>query len=138
MAAEITTPGEGRLRALMGLSSNIVTTSPGAAHTAAAVDEPDLMASLEPYITEARRPAHWILPPALWLEREEMPIVTQGQYLIPNAQWVAPVVPPRADARTDAWIIDQIARRLGILALAVPGGQLLAKLGLRIQPHHVI
>jgi anaerobic selenocysteine-containing dehydrogenase len=138
MAAEITTPGEGRLRALIGLSSNIVTSSPGAAHTAAALDELDLMVWLDPYVTETSRHAHWILPPALWLEREELPIFTQGQSLIPNAQWVAPVVPPRGDARSDAWIIDQIARRLGILALAVPGGQLLAKLGLRIQPHTVI
>ncbi|MEV4154940.1 molybdopterin-dependent oxidoreductase [Nocardia salmonicida] len=138
LAAEITTPGEGRLRALIGMSSNIVTSSPGSAHTADALDQLDLMVWLDPYITETSRHAHWILPPALFLEREEMPIFTQGQSLTPNAQWVAPVVPPRGQARSDAWIIDQIARRLGILALALPGGRLMAKLGLRIQPHTLI
>ncbi|MEY1673138.1 molybdopterin-dependent oxidoreductase [Gordonia sp. ABKF26] len=138
LAEEITTPGEGRLRALIGLSSNIVTSSPGSARTAAALDQLDLMVWLDPYVTETSRHAHWILPPALWLEREGMPIFTQGQSLIPNAQWVGPVVAPRGEARSDAWIVDQIARRLGILPLAVPGGQLLAKLGLRIQPHTVI
>jgi anaerobic selenocysteine-containing dehydrogenase len=135
---EITTPGRGKLRALIALSTNLVTTSPGSAKTAAALDELDLMVSLDPYITETSRHAHWILPPALWLEREQMPIFTQTQALIPHAQWVAPVVPPRGEARDDAWIIDQIARRLGIMPLTIPGGQLLGKLGVRPKPHLMV
>lgn len=131
---EITTPGVGKLRALIGMSSNLVNSSPGTDRNAAALDQLDLMVWLDPYITETSMHAHWILPPALWLEREQMPIFTQAQALIPHAQWVAPVVPPRGQARTDAWIIDQIARRIGILPLSLPGGQLLAKLGIRIKP----
>lgn len=138
LAAEITTPGDGQLRALIGTSSNLVTSSPDSAETAAALAELDLMVWLDPYVTETSRHAHWILPPALWLEREQMPIFTQAQALIPHAQWVAPVVSPRGQARSDAWIIDQIAKRLGVLPLALPGGQLLAKFGLRVKPHTLI
>jgi len=135
---EITTPGKGKLRALIALSSNLVASSPGSAKTADALDQLDLMVSLDPYITETSRHAHWILPPSLWLEREQMPIFTQSQALIPHAQWVAPVVTPRGEARDDAWIIDEIARRLGIMPLPVPGGQLLGKLGIRLKPHVMV
>lgn len=138
LAEEITTPGNGKLRALIGLSSNLVTSSPASTKTADALDQLDLMVWLDPYVTETSKHAHWILPPALWLEREQMPIFTQSQALIPHAQWVAPVVTPRGEARDDAWIIDQIARRMGILPLPLPGGQLLAKVGIRIKPHVMV
>jgi formate dehydrogenase len=90
--------------------------------TAAALDELDLMVALDPYITETSRHAHWILPPALWLEREQVPFFTQAQALIPHAQWVAPVVAPRGEAREDWWILDQIARRIGLPIVPIPGG----------------
>ncbi|WP_082690238.1 molybdopterin-dependent oxidoreductase [Mycobacterium sp. M26] len=131
---EITTPGPGKLRALITMSSNLVTSAPDSAKSAAALERLDVMIALDPYITETSRHAHWLLPPALWLEREQIPIFTQGQTTEPNAQWVSPVVPPRDEAREDWWIIDQIARRLGLAASAAPGAQLLAKLGVRLSP----
>lgn len=134
LPAEITTPGPGRLRALITMSSNLVTSAPDSAKSAVALRELDLMVALDPYITETSRLADWVLPPALWLEREQIPIFTQGQTTEPNAQWVSPVVPPRGEAREDWWIIDQIARRLGLAASAAPGAQLLAKLGIRLSP----
>ncbi|MDQ4114562.1 MAG: molybdopterin-dependent oxidoreductase, partial [Actinomycetota bacterium] len=138
LAKEITTPGEGKLRALIGLSSNIVTSGPASAQTAAALDQLDLMVSLDPYVTETTRHAHWILPPTLWLEREQMPIYTQAQSTVPNAQWVPPVVAPRGEARDDSWILDQIARRIGLVPSGAPGAQLLGKLGIRPQPRHLM
>jgi len=135
---EITTPGEGKLRALFGLSSNIVTSAPGSAGTAAALGELDLMVWLDPYVTETSRHAHWILPPTLWLEREQMPIFTQSQATVPHAQWVAPVVAGAGESRDDAWIIEEIARRVGIVPVSLPGAQLLGRLGIRPQPRHLI
>lgn len=135
---EITTPGDGRLRALFGLSSNIVTSAPGSGDTAAALAELDLMVWLDPYVTETSRHADWILPPTLWLEREQMPIFTQSQATVPHAQWVAPVVAGAGESRDDAWIIDEIARRVGIVPIGLPGAQLLGRLGIRPQPRHLI
>lgn len=134
LPGEITTPGRGRLRALLTMSSNLVTSAPDSATVAAALDELDVMVALDPYITETTKHADWILPPALWLEREQIPIFTQNQATEPNAQWVAPVVAPRGQAREDWWIIDQIARRIGLVASAAPGAQVLAKLGVRPTP----
>ncbi|MGX1811158.1 molybdopterin-dependent oxidoreductase [Nocardia sp. NPDC055321] len=138
LAEEITTPGKGQLRALIAMSTNLAATAPDSAKTAAALDELELMVALDPYLSETSRRAHWILPPALWLEREQMPIFTQAQSLVPHGQWVAPVVPPRGEAREDAWIIDQIARRIGLVASAVPGAKFLAALGIRIPPYLMV
>ena len=138
VADEITTPGPGRLRALIGMSSNLVTSAPGSAATAAALDQLDLMVWLDPYVTETSRHAHWILPPTLWLEREQMPIFTQSQATVPHAQWVAPVVPPRGDARDDAWILDRLAAELGLAPASIPGAQLLGRLGIRPRPATLI
>lgn len=135
---EITTPGAGKLRALFGLSSNVVTSAPGSAEVAAALGELDLMVWLDPYLTETSRHAHWVLPPTLWLEREQMPIFTQSQATVPNAQWVAPVVEGAGESRDDAWIIEEIARRIGINPVGVPGAQLLGRLGIRPKPRHLI
>lgn len=138
IAEEITTPGKGQLRALIGMSSNIVTSAPGSSQTAAALDQLDLMVWLDPYVTETSRHAHWILPPSLWLEREHMPIFTQSQSTVPNAQWVAPLVDAPGEARHDRWILDRLARELGIAATGLPGAATLARLGIRPGPATLI
>jgi formate dehydrogenase len=138
LPAEITTPGQGRLRALIGMSSNIVTSAPGSEETAAALDQLDLMVWLDPYVTETSRHAHWILPPTLWLEREQLPIFTQSQSTVPNAQWVAPIADPRGDARDDSWILDQIARQIGLVPTGIPGAATLARIGIRPKPGTLI
>ncbi|MEW5809170.1 MAG: molybdopterin-dependent oxidoreductase [Actinomycetota bacterium] len=134
LAREITTPGRGQLRALIAMSSNMVTSAPDNAETAAALRHLELMVSLDPYITETSRLAHWILPPTLWLEREQLPVFTQAQSTVPNAQWVSPVLPPRGQARDDWWILDQIARRLGIVPSVAPAARALGRLGFRPSP----
>ncbi len=64
---EIRTPGQGQLRALLIASGNIATTSCASGDVGAALDELDLLISLDPYITETNQRAHYILPPTLWL-----------------------------------------------------------------------
>jgi anaerobic selenocysteine-containing dehydrogenase len=131
---EITTPGPGQLRALVAMSSNMVTSAPDSAQMAEALTNLDLMVSLDPYITETSRLAHWILPPTLWLEREQLPVFTQAQSTVPNAQWVSPILRPQGQARDDWWILDQIARRIGIVPSVAPAARILGKLGFRPTP----
>ena len=131
---EITTPGRGQLRALVAMSSNMVTSAPESSTTADALAQLDLMVSLDPYVTETSRLAHWILPPTLWLEREQLPVFTQAQSTVPNAQWVKPILPPRGQARDDWWILDQIARRIGIVPSVAPAARALGRLGFRPTP----
>jgi anaerobic selenocysteine-containing dehydrogenase len=134
---EITTPGRGQLRALIAMSSNMVTSAPDSDATSDALSQLDLMVSLDPYITETSALAHWILPPTLWLEREQLPVFTQAQSTVPNAQWVAPILVPRGQARDDWWILDQIARRIGIVPSVAPAARMLGRLGFRPKPSTV-
>jgi anaerobic selenocysteine-containing dehydrogenase len=131
---EITTPGPGQLRAMLVASGNIVTSSPASDQIEDALQELDLLISLDPYITETSRLAHYVLPPALWIERDGMPIFTQSNSAVPYAQWVPATVTPPSGVREDWWIIDQIAKRIGVVPLNAPGAQLLGRLGIRPKP----
>lgn len=128
---EIRTPGKGQLRVMLVVGANPASSNPAAQDLRAAFGELDLLISQDIYINETSRMAHYILPSAVWIEREGMPIFTQAHSGVPNAQWVGPTVPARGEAREDGWIIDQIARRIGVVPADFPGAQLLGKLGLR-------
>ncbi|MDN5863366.1 MAG: molybdopterin-dependent oxidoreductase, partial [Salinisphaera sp.] len=131
---EITTPGKGQLRAMLIVGANPATSSPAAGELTAAFQQLDLLVSLDVYVTETSRLADYILPPTTWLEREGFPIFTQSHSGVPHAQWVRPTVAARGEARDDAWVMDEIAKRIGIVPADFPGAQLLGKLGLRPTP----
>ncbi|GAA0613062.1 molybdopterin-dependent oxidoreductase [Sporichthya brevicatena] len=134
MPREITTPGPGQLRALVTVATNLATTSPNSPEMERALADLDLFVSLDPYLTETNRHAHYVLPPKLLLEREGFPLFGQLHYGVPNAQWTDELVTPPPGARDDWWILDQICKRIGLLPSPAPGAQLMGKLGLRLPP----
>lgn len=131
---EIRTPGKGQLRAMLIVGANPATSSPAAGELRDAFGELDLLISMDVYMTETSRLAHYILPPTVWLEREGFPIFTQSHAGVPHAQWVGATVAPRGDVRDDAWTMDEISKRIGIVPADFPGAQMLGKLGLRASP----
>ncbi|MDH4457315.1 MAG: molybdopterin-dependent oxidoreductase [Nevskia sp.] len=131
---EIRTPGKGQLRALLIASGNIATTSCASGEVGAALDELELLISLDPYITETSQHAHYILPPTLWLERDGMPVFSQMHASVPYAQWTPASVAARGDARDDWWIIDAICKRIGLVPSPSKAAQWLGKLGIRLSP----
>lgn len=138
MAREITTPGKGQLRALIVGSGNIATTACASGELGKALDQLDLLVSLDPYVTETNARAHYILPPTLWIERDGMPIFTQMHNAVPHAQWVPAAVPRAGDTRDDWWILDQIARRIGLVPAASRAAQWLGRIGIRLSPRTII
>ncbi|WP_181768699.1 molybdopterin oxidoreductase family protein [Streptomyces albidus (ex Kaewkla and Franco 2022)] len=64
LAEEITTPGEGRVRALLTLAGNPVLSAPDGEGLERALGELDFMVSLDPYLNETTRHADVVLPPA--------------------------------------------------------------------------
>ncbi|HEV7627156.1 MAG TPA: molybdopterin oxidoreductase family protein [Streptomyces sp.] len=64
LAEEITTPGEGRVRALLTLAGNPVLSAPDGEGLERALSELDFMVSLDPYLNETTRHADVVLPPA--------------------------------------------------------------------------
>ena len=74
IAAEITTPGDGQIGALLTIAANPVLSAPGGQHIAKALETLDLMVSVDMYVTETTRHADYILPPCGPLERDHYPL----------------------------------------------------------------
>jgi anaerobic selenocysteine-containing dehydrogenase len=72
---EITTPGEGRIRALFTLAGNPVLSTPNGAQLQMALQKLDFMVSIDLYINETTQHAHIILPPTSPLERDHYDII---------------------------------------------------------------
>jgi anaerobic selenocysteine-containing dehydrogenase len=70
LAAEITTPGEGQIGALVTMASNPVLSAPGGQHIGKALEQLELMVSIDMYITETTCHADYILPPCGPLQKE--------------------------------------------------------------------
>ena len=118
MAEEITTPGPGRLRALIVSAGNPVLTVPGATEFESALGDLDLQVGIDLYLNETHRHADYVLPAASFYERSDMVLPALGLHLTPYAQWTEAVVAPRGEARPDWQIIDALARELGVRPLA--------------------
>ncbi|MGY4101487.1 molybdopterin-containing oxidoreductase family protein [Nocardia sp. R16R-3T] len=117
MVAEIRTPGPGQIRAMVIAAGNPVLSTPGGQHLGDALDELDLVVSLDLYITETNAHAHYVLPVTAMYEREDLMLFTQPYYPQPFVQATEALVPPAGAARAEWEIIDEIARGLGTRAL---------------------
>jgi anaerobic selenocysteine-containing dehydrogenase len=74
LAEEITTPGEGQIRALFTGAGNPVLSTPNGRQLDDALAQLDFMVSLDPYINETTRHADIILPPTSPLEHDHYDI----------------------------------------------------------------
>ena len=70
LAEEITTPGEGQIRALFTGAGNPVLSTPNGRQLDEALAQLDFMVSLDPYLNETTRHADIILPPTSPLEHD--------------------------------------------------------------------
>jgi formate dehydrogenase len=132
---EVSTPGRGQLRAMVCVATNAATTSPACEEMERAFGELELFVSLDPYVTETNRRAHYILPPTLLLEREGFPIFTQAHNAVPHAQWTEAVATPPDNVRDDWRTLDEICKRIHLVPSPAPGAQLMGRLGIRLPPH---
>jgi len=132
MADEITTPGDGQLRALFVSGGNPIISVPNGPKLAEALPQLDLMVSLDLYVNDTNRYADYILPATTWLEREDFPIAIASAAPTPFIQVAEPVVPPRGEARQEWQVYDEIATRIGVEPLGVGVLQKLAPLTTRM------
>ncbi|WP_241684142.1 molybdopterin-dependent oxidoreductase [Actinomadura sp. J1-007] len=90
MAEEITTPGPGRLRALLVSAGNPVSSLPGSAAVDAALDELDLLVCIDLYVTDTGRKADYVLPATTFLEREDFPLPFLQNHLTRTSRGPSP------------------------------------------------
>ena len=112
MAKEITTPGRGQLRALFVSAGNPVLSVPNGEELEAALDELDLMVSLDIYVNETNAHADYVLPATTMYEREDFPIAFQTLQTTPFRQATPRVVEPAGEAREEWTVIDELMRAM--------------------------
>jgi anaerobic selenocysteine-containing dehydrogenase len=109
LAEEITTPGDGRLRALVTLAGNPVLSTPNSNQLDAALDDLEFMVGIDLYLNETTRHADVILPPPSQLERGHYDVLLL-QFAVRNVANYSPPVLPLDDGRPDEWeLIAKVA-----------------------------
>ena len=132
LADEITTPGEGRIRALFVSAGNPVLSVGNGERLAAALDELELVVSIDLFRNETAEHAHYVLPACDWLERPDVPFVHAfaGLQVAPWLQYTDAVVPRSGVRREESWILARLADACGGgLGAGAPGRGLAWVLG---------
>ncbi|MBN8229474.1 molybdopterin oxidoreductase family protein [Corallococcus macrosporus] len=148
LAEEILTPGEGRIRALITVAGNPVLSTPNGTQLDAALGQLDFMVSVDPYLNETTRHAHYILPPASLLERGHYDLVFHVLAVRNTAKYSPPVFQAGPDSLQDWEIALELQHRLETLrkgrsvrarlqhqALKRLGPERILDLGLRMGPY---
>ncbi|MEO8364524.1 MAG: molybdopterin oxidoreductase family protein [Ilumatobacteraceae bacterium] len=104
LAEEITTGGEGQVRALVTVAGNPVLSTPNGRQMEAALEELDFMVSVDMYLNETTRHADVILPPPSHLERSHYDLIFASFAIRNVANYSEPVL-PKSDDQPDEWEI---------------------------------
>ena len=113
LADEITTPGDGQVRALITIAGNPVLSTPNGARLAGALAQLDFMVCVDPYVNETTRSADVILPPSPLLARHHYDFAFYGLSVRNVANYSPPLL---GSDLPDEW---EILARLALVA----GGQ---------------
>lgn len=112
LAEEILTPGEGRIRALVTAAGNPVLSTPNGRQLEQALEKLDFMVSVDFYINETTRHAHFILPPTFGLERDHFDLIFHMLAIRNTVKYSLPVFDKPPNARHDWEIFDQLIENI--------------------------
>jgi anaerobic selenocysteine-containing dehydrogenase len=112
LAEEIDTPGEGQIKALVTIAGNPVLSTPNGARLDAALEQLELMVSVDIYVNETTRHADVILPSPSALQKGHYDIALL-QLAVRNISNYSPPVLPLEPGQPDEW---EILARLALVA----------------------
>ncbi len=115
LAEEITTPGEGRIRALFTGAGNPVLSTPDGRALDEALAQLEFMVSLDPYINETTRHADLILPPTSPLEHDHYDLAFHVNAMRNTARYNPPVFDKPEGSLHDWEIFSELGRRVAQL-----------------------
>jgi anaerobic selenocysteine-containing dehydrogenase len=101
---EIETPGDGRVRALITVGGNPVSSNPNAARLDAALASLDFMVAVDPYVNETTRHASVILPPPSPLQKSHYDLALLN-FAVRNVANYSPAVLPLDEGQPAEWEI---------------------------------
>ncbi|MGQ0464171.1 MAG: molybdopterin-containing oxidoreductase family protein [Sporichthyaceae bacterium] len=113
LPGEITTPGKGRVRALILNAGNPVVSGPDGDKLDAALAELDLLVVLDMVQRESHRHAHWLLPAAHWLERDDLHSLTSQLQDQPYFHYGRRAVDPPPGVREEWRFFTDLTLALG-------------------------
>ncbi len=111
LAEEITTPGDGQIRALFTVAGNPVLSCPDAGAIDDALAQLDLLVSVDPWLNETTRHAHVILPPPGPLARSHYDVAFTTLSVRNVAKWSPPTVEAHGPAEWE--ILARLTLLLG-------------------------
>ena len=124
LADEMLIPGEGRVRAMITMCGNPITSWPDQLRTYEALQSLELLVSVDPKRNQTAKLAHYIIPPPMSLEVPSYTRVNEGIYYYgvgnglqkPFAQYTDAVVsPPEGSDLLHEWeFFYGLAQRLGL------------------------
>ena len=112
MIEEMTTPGDGQIRALITAAGNPVLSTPDGRSLDAALAGLDFMLSIDFYINETTRHADLILPPTSTLEHDHYDVVFHALAVRNTTRFSQPLFEPPEDTRHDWQILHELRVRL--------------------------
>jgi len=112
LAEEITTEGEGQIRALVTSAGNPVLSTPNGNQLDDALSGLDFMVSIDIYLNETTRHATIILPPLTTLERSQYDLAFQALAIRNGAKFSQPVFKASKEQCSDARIYSELGWRM--------------------------
>jgi anaerobic selenocysteine-containing dehydrogenase len=112
LAEEIDTPGDERVRALVTVAGNPVSSTPNAQRLDRALAELDFMVSVDLYLNETTRHADIILPTSAPLERTNYPLAFHNLSIRNFAKWAPSVLEAPPGVKHLYEIVCEIGGRL--------------------------
>jgi anaerobic selenocysteine-containing dehydrogenase len=133
---DISEPGADQIRAMCTYSGNpVISSGAGGKRLADALELLDLHFSIDLYMTETNKYAHYILPAPTFYEREDVAMLGMALELRPNLYATGKVIEPRGETRDEWRVFNDIAKRMGLGgAYSLAPLRWLAKLGYSIDP----
>ena len=113
LAEELDTPGPGRVRALLTIAGNPVSSTPGGHRLDDAMADLEAMVAVDLYLNETTRHADVVLPPTGPLERDHYDLVFHLLAVRDTARFSPALLPKDPGGRHD-W---EIARDLGLAVM---------------------
>ncbi len=112
LSEEITTIGEGQIKALITSCGNPVLSTPNGGALEKALEKLEFMVSIDIYINETTKHASIILPPATGLETSHYDVIFNLFAVRNTAKYSAPLFPKSENAKYDWEIFQELVHRL--------------------------
>ncbi len=114
LADEILMPGEGQIKALFVIAGNPIMAFPDQRKAYAAMQELELLVCIDPYLSATAEMAHYVLPPKLTLEREDVTLLADPWYEKPYSHYSKAVIETDHDVIEEWEFYWALAQRLGL------------------------